>query len=104
MKTPPVSPADLDGAPTISGGRYVPEGVFLERAEYVSSDYARRLVLEFDWPRAAAGLAPWGVRLYLGRPHEAHGVAWRLWRRRFWAASQRQAFARARRFMSGQDS
>jgi hypothetical protein len=101
MKAPPKIPADLEGAPTVSGGRYAPAGLFLERAEYVSSDYARRLVLEFDWSRAAADLPPWGVRLYVGRPHEAHGVAWRLARRKTWAPSQRQAFDRTRRFMDG---
>ena len=85
-----------DAAAAISGG-----DLFLERAEYVSPDYARRLVLEFDWQRAAAGSKPWGVRLYVGRPHEVHGVAWRLARRKTWAASQRMALARFRAWMLG---
>lgn len=77
--------AAVDPTPTSPGTerhRLVP-GAFLERADYVSADHARRVELVFDWQRAAANLTPWRVRVFTRRPHDEHGQAWRLQRRAY---------------------
>lgn len=85
MKAPGTNPARLaerhnPGLRAIFGDRPKERSIFLDRAEYVSADYRRRLVVEFDWQRAAADLPPWRARLYFARLHATspNGVAWRL--------------------------
>ena len=75
MRAPDAIPAEL--AERHSPGT---RSIFLEHAEYVSSDYRRRLVVDFDWTRAAAGSPPWRCRLYSAKPHATspNGIAWRL--------------------------
>lgn len=84
MKAHALKPADL-------AERHSPQtrGIFLERAEYVSQDYTRRLVVDFDWPRASKGEPAWSARRYVARPHATspNGIAWRLVVRAVWHRS-----------------
>ena len=102
MRQPPKPPAELvDKHRTSREFGHATEGdrvLFLERADYVSPDYERRLLLEFDWHRAAADLKPWRARLYVRKPHATSpsGVAWRLAQRQTWAPSLRQAIRDSR--------
>jgi len=75
--------------------------LFLERADYVSPDYAHRLLVEFDWHRAAAAHDPWRVRLYVRKDHATspNGVAWRLAQRATWSPSLRAACDTSREWM-----
>lgn len=106
MRQPPKPPAELvDKHRTSRDFGHATEGdrvLFLERADYVSPDYERRLLLEFDWHRAAADLKPWRSRLYVRTPHATspNGVAWRLAQRQTWEASLRQGVAHAREWLT----
>lgn len=97
MRAPDAVPAEL--AERHSSGT---RSIFLERAEYVSSDYRRRLVVDFDWPRAAANLPPWRLRRYLAKPHATspNGIAWRLAARGRYYASLPAAHKDARPWMT----
>ena len=103
MKRPSQPPAELVERHTVPGGVQESRALFLERAEYVSPDYGRRMLLEFDWGRAAADLPPWRVRLYSAKPHETspNGIAWRLARRATWSPSMRQATEDSKPWMMG---
>lgn len=110
MRTPPKTPAELvDKHRTSREFAHSAEGdrvLFLERADYVSPDYQRRLLVEFDWHRAAQDEKPWRWRLYVRKDHATspHGAAWRLARRESWASSLRSAVLLARDWlMTGQD-